>query len=86
MLAWRQKRAPSVPDVPYILKFAVDFQLNPSWLLLGAGSERIEPIGLPEPIEEAEPVVRVVLNWHEEFRDPSRTKFHKTNDVALVRG
>ena len=41
---------------------------------------------VPELIEGAEPVVRVVLNWHEEFRDPSRTKFHKTTDVALVRG
>ena len=52
LLAWRRKRDLSVPDVPYLLRFAADYQLNPSWLLLGIGSERIERTGLPEPIEE----------------------------------
>ncbi len=52
ILAWHRKRDPSVPDVPYLLQFAADYQLNPLWLLLGIGPERIERTELPEPIEE----------------------------------
>lgn len=40
-----------MPDLPYLLQLAERFRLNPSWLLLGIGPERIEPTELPEPTE-----------------------------------
>lgn len=49
--SWRG-RDPSVPDVPYLVQFAREANLNPTWLLIGEGEQLRQPAAEGDRVQD----------------------------------